>query len=103
MRIGNNRFEGDLEHYAITVDPRELDGVGCHLELERRVASFRPGTGVIASDDDFFAWVVPVPDGALSGTLTVDGKTLAFSGSGYHDHNWGNIAPWALMRNWWWG
>jgi hypothetical protein len=47
--------------------------------------------------------VVPVPEGRLSGTLSIDGQAVSFEGSGYHDHNWGNAPPWALMRNWWWG
>jgi hypothetical protein len=103
VRIGASRFEGDLAHYTIDVAPNELQGIGCHLELERRVPSYRPGTGVLSSGDAFFAWVVAVPEGALKGTLTIDGREIAFSGSGYHDHNWGNVAPWALLRNWWWG
>jgi len=103
VRIGHSRFQGDLAHYTIDVDPRDTHGLGCTLHLERRVPSYRPGTGVMASDDAFFAWVVAVPEGALDGTLTVDGRTEALSGSGYHDHNWGNVEPWALVRNWWWG
>jgi hypothetical protein len=103
VRIGASRFEGDLAHYRIHVDPSEAHGLGCDLTLERRVPSYRPGTGVFGSGDDFFAWVVPVPEGALTGTLRVDGREVAFSGSGYHDHNWGNVGPNELMRNWWWG
>lgn len=103
VRIGSNRFEGDLERYTIHVDPNELQGVGCDLVLERRVKSYRPGTGFMGSGEEFFAWVVAVPEGEISGTVTVDGKTDTFRGSGYHDHNWGNVAPWDLMRNWWWG
>jgi hypothetical protein len=103
VRIGHNHFGGDLTHYSISVDPKDTNGLGCQLQLDRRVPSYRPGTGVLGSGDEFFAWVVAVPEGALTGTLTVDGRPVEFSGSGYHDHNWGNVAPWALMRNWWWG
>ena len=103
VHIGSNRFEGDLERYTIHVDPTELQGVGCDLVLERRVKSYRPGTGFMGSGGDFFAWVVAVPEGQISGTISIDGKTDEFRGSGYHDHNWGNVAPWDLMRNWWWG
>jgi hypothetical protein len=103
VRIGNNRFEGDLARYTISVDPAQHKGLGCQLTLARNVPSYRPGTGVMASGNDFFAWVVAVPEGQLSGTLTFDGQTVAFNGTGYHDHNWGNIPPWVLLRNWWWG
>jgi hypothetical protein len=103
VRIGQSHFEGDLTRYHVTVDAQALGGLGCDLELTRRVASYRPGTGVLESGPDFFAWVVPVPEGALSGTLTLDGHPTPFEGSGYHDHNWGNVPPWALLKNWWWG
>ena len=103
VHIGSNRFEGNLERYTITVSPDELQGVGCTLTLERRVPSYRPGSGMMGGGDDVFGWVVGVPEGRLSGTLTIDGAVTAFDGSGYHDHNWGNAAPWDLMRNWWWG
>jgi hypothetical protein len=29
--------------------------------------------------------------------------TRQVTGSGYHDHNWGNVAPANLFDNWWWG
>ncbi len=103
VRIGKSRFEGNLERYTIHVDASDAQGLGCDLELLRRVPSYRPGTGVMASGDDYFAWVVPVPEGALSGTLSIDGQRSTFTGTGYHDHNWGNAPPWSLMRNWWWG
>ena len=35
----------------------------------------------------------PVPEGAVTGTLTADGETRQVTGSGYHDHNWGNVSP----------
>lgn len=103
VRLGRSRLEGDLDRYAIHVDPGDAGGLGCALVLERRVPSYRPGTGVFGDGDAFFAWVVPVPEGRLTGTVTIDGKVLPFTGSGYHDHNWGNVPPWKLLRGWWWG
>ncbi len=44
-------------------------------------------------------YVVPVMSGALAGTITVDGQTVPFDGTGYHDHNWGF---WQDVR-WQWG
>ncbi|MBL9039879.1 MAG: hypothetical protein JNG84_15280 [Archangium sp.] len=103
VHIGNNTFAGDLVRYRVTVDAAQAQGLGCDLTLDARVAPFRPGTGLIASGDQFFAWLAAVPEGALAGSLVIDGKTVRFEGSGYHDHNWGNVEPWALMRGWWWG
>ncbi len=103
VQIGPHSFKGDLETYAIHVDAVETGGVGCDLTLRRRVASWRPATGYIKAGDSFFAWLVAVPEGAVTGTLTADGVTRQVTGSGYHDHNWGNVSPANLFDNWWWG
>ncbi len=102
-QIGPHSFKGDLENYAIHVDAAETGGVGCDLTLRRRVASYRPATGYIEAGDKFFAWLVAVPEGAVTGTLTADGVTRQVTGSGYHDHNWGNVSPANLFDKWWWG
>jgi hypothetical protein len=68
--LGPHSFKGDLESYAIHVDAVETGGVGCDLALRRRVASYRPATGYIEAGDKFFAWLVAVPEGAVTGTLT---------------------------------
>ena len=103
IQIGPHSFKGDLETYAIHVDATETGGVGCDLTLHRRVASYRPATGYIEAGDKFFGWLVAVPEGAVTGTLTADGVTRQVTGSGYHDHNWGNVSPANLFDNWWWG
>jgi len=103
IKIGPHQFKGDLDTYSIRVDPAETGGVGCDLTLRRRVASYRPATGYIEAGKQFFAWLVPVPEGAVTGTLTADGATRQVTGSGYHDHNWGNISPAKLFDDWWWG
>jgi hypothetical protein len=103
IQIGPHSFKGDLQTYAIHVDAAETGGVGCDLTLLRRVASYRPATGYIEAGDKFFAWLVAVPEGAVTGTLTADGATRQVTGSGYHDHNWGNVSPANLFDNWWWG
>lgn len=103
VQIGPHSFKGNLQTYAIHVDAAETGGVGCDLALRRRGASYRPATGYIKAGDSFFAWLVAVPEGAVTGTLTADGATRQVTGSGYHDHNWGNVSPADLFDNWWWG
>ena len=103
VQIGPHSFKGNLQTYAIHVDAAETGGVGCDLTLRRRVASYRPATGYIKAGDRFFAWLVAVPEGAITGTLTADSVTRQVRGSGYHDHNWGNVSPADLFDNWWWG
>jgi hypothetical protein len=103
VKIGPHQFKGDLDTYFIHVDPAQTGGVGCDLTLRRRVASYRPATGYIEAGKQFFAWLVPVPEGAVTGTVTADGVIRQVTGSGYHDHNWGNVSPAKLFDNWWWG
>ena len=103
IKIGPHQFKGDLDTYSIHVDSTETGGVGCELTLRRRVAAYRPATGYIEAGKQFFAWLVPVPEGAVTGTLTADGVTWEVTGSGYHDHNWGNVSPAKLFDSWWWG
>jgi predicted secreted hydrolase len=67
------------------------------------VPSYRPATGHIAAGDKFFAWLVAVPEGEIRGTLTADDMTRTVTGSGYHDHNWGNVSPADIFDDWWWG
>ena len=103
IAIGPHRFEGNLKSYTIHVDAKDTGGLGCDLALRRRVPSYRPATGYIVAGNKYFAWFVAVPEGSISGALTADGVTRRVTGSGYHDHNWGNVSPADLFDDWWWG
>jgi len=103
IAIGPHTFKGDLDTYRIHVDANETGGLGCDLVLHRRVPSYRPATGYMSAGKHYFAWLAAVPEGKVSGTITVDKVTREVSGSGYHDHNWGNVSPAALFDGWWWG
>ncbi len=103
VKIGPHTFKGDLDTYSIHVDANETGGLGCDLLLKRRVPSFRPATGHMAAGKRYFAWLAAVPEGKVDGTITVDKVTREVAGSGYHDHNWGNVSPAALFDGWWWG
>ena len=35
--------------------------------------------------------------------ITYEGGNLHLEGSGYHDHNWGNLSMLKLMHHWYWG
>ena len=43
-----------------------------------------------------------MPNGTVSGKLVVGEKTISISGSGYHDHNWGNTPLQYLFDGWVW-
>ena len=51
-----------------------------------------------------FGWTNAVPDSSTSASLTLsDGSTQIFTGSGYHDHNWGDIPFPEILSEWYWG
>ena len=53
--------------------------------------------------DDEHTWVCAAPLCDASGTVTLpDGKSISFSGSGYHDHNFGQL-PLSITDIWYWG
>jgi hypothetical protein len=39
----------------------------------------------------------------VSAEITRDGSTTRLSGTGYHDHNWGNANMRPLLNHWYWG
>ena len=101
VRIGDCYIKGDLKHYEIYF---KNDDAECRLSLDGSVPSWRPDSGhIYFGKKDFFAWLPSVPEGVVSGTLTAGGEIIALSGTGYHDHNWGNKLMILLMNDWYWG
>ncbi len=102
-RTPANRLEGDLHTYHLTVD---VPDVKVDLTLTGAVPAWRPGAGRItfgAHDEKYFAWLPSVPEGRVEGTLVTEGQRQTISGTGYHDHNWGNASMLELMHHWYWG
>jgi predicted secreted hydrolase len=52
--------------------------------------------------DHFFAWLPSIPYGTVEGKLTHSGQTHSVRGTGYHDHNWGNVALPSVLDHWYW-
>ncbi len=99
--IGGNRFVGDLKNYIIHF---ENERINCDVCLEGQAESYRHHTGqIFFGENKYFAWLPSVPEGKVRANITVDGKELTLSGSGYHDHNWGNVGMFWLMHHWYWG
>lgn len=100
-QIGKCLFEGDLRDYTIHY---ESDRVVADVKLHGNVPAWRTGTGhIYFGEKDYFAWIPAVPEGDVEVTITSDGKTDSLTGTGYHDHNWGNTAMFNLMHHWYWG
>ena len=101
VKYGKNIFEGDLQNYHIHV---EGEKVYCDVTLFSNSKPWRPETGHFLFDEkDYFAWLPSVPEGTVTAKVCADGKEMEFTGTGYHDHNWGNTGMFWVMHHWYWG
>jgi hypothetical protein len=101
IRIGECTLKGDLKNYEIYYKDERIEAT---LSLEGSVPSWRPCAGQIRfGEKDYFAWLPSVPEGKARATVTENGETRTFEGTGYHDHNWGNKLMFFLMHHWYWG
>lgn len=115
--FGPHSIYGDLDEYRIHVAPTGgvcgTDGAGgtgpasdvaCDLTLTSTSKPWRPGAEGIAFDDGgYFTWLCAVPSGKVNGTLWYDGQEHEVTGTGYHDHQWGNVAHNRTWNHWIWG
>ena len=103
VRIGENYIKGDLQEYELYFKQDDLEA---RVHLSSNAQSWRPGTGYRLYGDDeenYAAWLCAVPEGDVSLELSMDGHSATYQGSGYHDHNWGNLPLWRMQNNWYWG
>ena len=102
VQIGKNYFRGNLHEYEIHFEDENLN---LTAKVKRTTDSWRPKTGHLEFGDegeDYFAWIVPVPQGQAIVEYTYKNETNASKGSCYHDHNWGNRILIDLFNHWYW-
>jgi hypothetical protein len=102
VRLGDNRFAGDLHSYRIVANAEEISA---DVALSGNVPAWRPATGYMLFGRDRsleFAWLPSVPQGAVAVTYTVEGQAHETTGVGYHDHNWGNVGLMKVVHDWYW-
>jgi hypothetical protein len=102
VRIGQNRFTGDLHTYRITAT---VDDIAVNITLEGEVPGWRPETGYMLFGEDRkleFAWLPSVPQGKVTVTYTIGDERHETTGTGYHDHNWGNVGMMEIIHDWYW-
>lgn len=104
IKIGECLCQGDLSHYDVVFKGKKISA---RLTLDGTIRSWRSQTGSIFFGDNeehYFAWLPAVPEGKAVADVTYNGdKSIHLEGSGYHDHNWGNISMLKLMHHWYWG
>lgn len=104
VKVGDCWCKGDLKHYDVVFKGKTMEAT---LSLDGTIPAWRSQTGSIFFGDNeehYFAWLPAIPEGRAVADITYDGgKELHLKGSGYHDHNWGNISMLKLMHHWYWG
>ena len=103
IRIGACHMEGDLKHYDIVFRGKTMSAT---VSLDNTVPAWRSQCGPIYFGDKeeyYFNWLPATPEGIAVADVTYSEGTLHLEGSGYHDHNWGNISMLKLMHHWYWG
>ena len=98
----------NLDRYELHFEGTETSGesVIADLILESEAPAWRPGTGKMYFDDNrkkYFAWLAAVPYANVRGSIEFKGTAKKVSGSGYHDHNWGNLKLDKVIKQWYWG
>lgn len=102
IRFPGGRIFEEKDRYRIAVD---IPAFAADLSLTRELpAPEGPDGEILGSADgkETFCWCVPLPRARAEGSLTVDGRTIAVDGIGYHDHNWGNLQLGHRIRRWTW-
>jgi hypothetical protein len=103
VRIGTNRFVGNLHQYHISAT---IEEILVDVELTGKVRAWRPKSGHlffgVEGQEKLFAWLPSVPNGLASVRYKIGNEEHRASGSGYHDHNWGDVPMQTLMHNWYW-
>ena len=100
VRIGKSYIKGDLSNYEIHF---EENNIVADVKLKGRIPSWRPYSGMIKHGKHYFAWLPSVPEGSVKANIIINNETLSLSGTGYHDHNWGDTPMFFLMHHWYWG
>ena len=102
VRLGTNRFTGDLHQYRIQATAEEIS---IDATLTGEVPPWRPSTGYMLFGADRsmeFAWLPSVPQGAVTASYSINGEKHETTGVGYHDHNWGNVGLMKVVHDWYW-
>lgn len=104
VTMGNNRVYGETSLYNLSYF---ADGVGGNLVFKSLVQGFRAppdGTAYFSAEPvRYMGWAIAQPRAVVTGKLFLDGREINVSGTGYHDHNWGNAAINEVYDHWYWG
>lgn len=104
VKMGTNYIKGSYPKYEIEFMDKNA---GCKLTFENLTQGFRnvpDGITYFSRDPEMYmGWAIAQPKAKVTGVLFLDGKEIPVSGTGYHDHNWGNTMLIDIYNFWHWG
>jgi hypothetical protein len=96
VRVGGSTMVRTPDGWQLTLDERRL-WTGCVRASLTFTIVGRPPRHAAVGDEDSHAWVCVAPHCHVEGTVA----DVAFTGTGYHDHNFGHL-PWKEVASWFW-
>ena len=101
VKMGDLLAEDTGDGYRLAMD---MGKMGLNVTIKNDVPGWKAGSGVLWTDGkNETGWVVPIPRGQVTGSLTVDGIMQEVQGMAYHDHNWGDFELEEHFWGWYWG
>ena len=104
VSLAGNTVRGDYPEWKIDL---EHDGYAAHLTYRNSLPGWTLGSGELLFGSlqypRVFGWAVPQPRAEVTGTIAYPGAEVEVKGTGYHDHNWGNLVMPLYVSHWHWG
>jgi len=103
VRLGASRVSDAGDRYIVHLEQGHIQA---DIEYHKNLDGVQIGTGTLFEDQvtgQSFHWIIPLPRARVSGTLCIDGAQFEVNGTGYHDHNCGNVDLCEAFDHWRWG
>ena len=102
VQLGGNAVQVTGDNTYLLTGASQDGAIAWDLTFNREAQSFQ-GLDLAALGKqpwERMSWLVYMPRAGVTGQLTVAGTAYAVSGSGYHDHNWGEWIQSDVLWNW---
>ncbi|KAL7929170.1 hypothetical protein V8C35DRAFT_200216 [Trichoderma chlorosporum] len=105
--IGDWLGSADMSKYVVRLDSPS-NGIFGEIILDSVAPPHLPCTDDLSPGGNLqlapgVGWVNAMPDANATAYFNFSGTVVEFSGSGYHDKNWGNTPMGSTFRSWYWG
>ncbi|KAJ3810481.1 hypothetical protein EV368DRAFT_73417 [Lentinula lateritia] len=97
----------DMSSYEVVIDSADVMGVTGTISMQSIAPAHYPCSVAQAGETmqlmPNVGWANAVPDSQATIQLEINGQNVSFTGSGYHDMNWGDIPFTDAVGTWHWG